>query len=110
MPASAPAPGPGKTMPELAMAAPVSPLSPYPHPRPVIPVHPLRPVCRPRSPAPPSVFAGTLGERVLNESVAAKLAWLIRAMRLIWCTIDPLIHHEAQIHHAKSKIIELVSE
>jgi hypothetical protein len=27
------------------------------------------------------------------------ISWLIRAMRLIRCTIDPLIHHEARINH-----------
>jgi hypothetical protein len=35
---------------------------------------------------------------------------LIRAIGLIWCTIDPLIHHEARIHHVRFKISELVSE
>ena len=31
-------------------------------------------------------------------------SWLIRAMWLIWCTIDPLIHHEARIHHGRVKV------
>jgi hypothetical protein len=31
-------------------------------------------------------------------------------MWLFWCTIDPLIDHEARINHAKVAIIALVSE
>ena len=42
--------------------------------------------------------------------VAAKRSWLIRVMRLIRCTIDPQINHEARINHAKIAVIVLVSE
>ena len=37
-------------------------------------------------------------------------SWLIRAMRLIWCTIDPQIHHEARINHGNLAFLVLVSE
>ena len=36
-----------------------------------------------------------------------KRSWWIRASWLIWCTIDPLIHHQALIHHAKSRSVVL---
>jgi len=39
----------------------------------------------------------------------AEIAWLIGVMRLIWCTIDPLINHEARINHLKFSMIVLVS-
>lgn len=40
----------------------------------------------------------------------AARSWLIGAMRLIWCTIDPLINHEARINHVDGTDIVLVSE
>ena len=40
---------------------------------------------------------------------AAEIAWLIRVIRLIRCTIDPQINHKAQINHVKVTIIVLVS-
>ena len=30
---------------------------------------------------------------------AAEITWWIRAMGLIWCTMDPQIHHVTRIHH-----------
>src|SRR6185437_12587673 len=33
---------------------------------------------------------------------SSRLSWWIRAWWLFWCTIDPLIHHEARINHGKS--------
>ena len=29
---------------------------------------------------------------------------------MIWCTIDPLINHQARIHHVKVSAIELISK
>ena len=42
--------------------------------------------------------------------IARKRSWLIRASWWFWCTIDPLIDHEARINHAKVKVIALVCE
>jgi hypothetical protein len=46
---------------------------------------------------------------VLERAVvcqARKRSWLIRAMRLIRCTVDPQINHEARINHVK-KLLSL---
>ena len=49
------------------------------------------------------------GEHVHREAAVRERSWLIRAMRLIRCTIDPQINHEARIHHVKVTMIVLVS-
>ena len=41
---------------------------------------------------------------------AVQLTWWIRVMRLIRCTIDPQINHEARINHVNPTKIVLVSE
>jgi hypothetical protein len=52
---------------------------------------------------------GVMRERLMVRWDAER-SWLIRVMRLIWCTIDPQINHKAWINHVKVKIIVLVSE
>ena len=31
--------------------------------------------------------------------LAGRITWWIRVMRLIWCTLDPLINRRARINH-----------
>jgi len=51
--------------------------------------------------------------RLVHKCIArrsdAKRSWLIQAMRLIRCTIDPQINHKARINHVKVTMIVLVS-
>jgi len=64
------------------------------------------------------VRAGLAGRAVAVASVAhaaggaVKLAIIVvdSGLVVVWCTIDPLIHHEARINHGKVKIIVLVNE
>ena len=43
-----------------------------------------------------------LVHRCIVRRPAARRSWWKRAWRLIWCTMMPLIHHQARIHHKKN--------
>src|SRR5207248_5651288 len=71
-------------------------------PEPPRPSRPAR-AAPPEPPAPGLLLSLVLMRPVIPERPtvyqSVQRSWLIWAMRLIRCTIDPLINHEARINH-----------